>query len=711
MDQNVKGRPAPEDGYHLWLRYKPVTNASRLTEYRTALTQIVFEAVSPTLRAAQEELSLALEGLLGIPVPLVEQVVQPGTLVAGTRPSSHVIAELSLELTQAGDEGFVIVRTRVHEQDCIVIAANTDIGVLYGVFFFLRHLQTHKPLDDLSITSAPKIKHRMLNHWDNLDRTVERGYAGFSLWDWHKLPDYVCPQYKDYARANASVGINGTVLTNVNANALILTRPYLIKVAALAGVFRPYGIRVYLTARFSAPIEIGGLKTADPLEPDVIAWWQAKAGEIYDLIPDFGGFLVKANSEGQPGPHDYGRSHAEGANVLAHALAPKGGVVIWRAFVYDENVPDDRAKQAYNDLVPQDGTFRDNAFLQVKNGPIDFQPREPYHPLFGAMPQTPLVLEVQITQEYLGCATHLVYLAPLFKETLDADTYCYGPGSLVAGVIDGSLDGHAVSGMAGVSNIGSERNWCGHPFAAANWFAFGRLAWDHRATSEDIADDWLRMTFTNDERFVGPARAMMIESREAVVNYMTPLGLHHIMARGHHYGPGPWVEGGRPDWTSTYYHRADSEGIGFDRTPGGSDAVSHYFSPYREQLSSLDTCPEELLLWFHHVPWQHSMKSGRALWDELCYRYNSGVESVRQMLHTWDSLAEFVDAARFEHVRALLVIQEKEARWWRDACLLYFQTFSRLPIPAEYEQPAESLDYYRNLTHYYVPGIPERRFR
>jgi alpha-glucuronidase len=298
----------------------------------------------------------------------------------------------------------------------------------------------------------------------------------------------------------------------------------------------------------------------------------------------------------------------------------------------------------------------------------------------------------------------------LFKETLDADTYCDGPGSLVASVVDGSLDKHAESGMAGVSNIGSERNWCGHPFAAANWFAFGRLAWDHRLTSEEIADDWLRMTFTNEEHFVEPTKAMMIESREAVVNYMTPLGLHHIMARNHHYGPGPWVEGGRADWTSIYYHRADSVGVGFDRTPTGSDAASQYFSPYREQISNLDTCPKELLLWFHHVPWQHAMKSGRTLWDELCCKYNSGVESVRHMQRTWDSLAEYVDGARFAHVRELLKIQEKEARWWRDACLLYFQTFSRLPIPAEYEQPTESLDYYVNLAYYYVPGIPERRF-
>ncbi|MBN1284521.1 MAG: alpha-glucuronidase [Anaerolineae bacterium] len=708
----AKERPVSEDGYRLWLRYEPVAHPPTRAAYRAALTQAVVEAPSPTLLAAREEIGLALAGLLGTPVPMVEQVTQAGALVAGTPQSSRAIAKLDLRagLEPAGAEGFVITRARIADKNGIAIAANTDTGVLYGVFHFLRRLQTYKPLDDLHIVSAPKIKRRMLNHWDNLDRTVERGYAGFSLWDWHKLPDYISPRYKDYARANASVGINGTVLTNVNAGALILTNQYLVKVAALADVFRPYGIRVYLTARFTAPIEAGGLETADPLDPGVVAWWEAKADEIYALIPDFGGFVVKANSEGQPGPHDYGRSHADGANLLAGALAPKGGVVCWRAFVYDEKNLDDRAKQAYTELAPQDGAFRDNVFLQIKNGPIDFQPREPHHPLLGAMPKTPLMLEVQITQEYLGHATHLVYLAPLFKETLDADTYCCGPGSPVARVVDGSLDGHAMSGMVGVANTGSERNWCGHPFAAANWFAFGRLAWDHRATSEGIAEEWLRMTFGNDERFVGPAAALMLDSREAAVNYMTPLGLHHIMARDHHYGPGPWVAGGRADWTSLYYHRADAAGVGFDRTPSGSDAAGQYFSPYREQVSDLAACPEEVLLWFHHVSWRHTMKSGRTLWDELCFKYNHGVASVRQMQQAWDALAGFVDAARFEHVKALLKIQAKEAAWWRDACLLYFQTFSGLPIPPEYEPPAASLEYYMNLAHYYVPGIRERRF-
>lgn len=701
-----------EDGYELWLRYRPIRHTSTLAAYRAAVTHLVMNVSSPTLQAAQEELARALAGLLGDVVPLAGRSAQSGSLVVGTPQSLREIAALDLHeaLEQVGSEGFVILRDAIDDKDCIVITANTDVGVLYGVFHFLRHLQTHKPLDALRIISAPKIQYRLLNHWDNLDRTVERGYAGFSLWDWHKLPDYVSPQYKDYARANASIGINGTVLTNVNANALILTPPYLAKVAALADVFRPYGIRVFLTARFSAPMEIGGLGTADPQDAGVQAFWKTKAEQIYELIPDFGGFVVKANSEGQPGPHDYGRSHADGANMLADALAPWGGVVCWRAFVYDDQNPDDRHKQAYAELVPLDGTFRENVLLQVKNGPIDFQPREPHHPLFGAMPRTPLMLEVQITQEYLGCGTHLVYLAPLYKETLDADTYCGGPGSLVAHVVDGSLNGHRRSGMAGVSNIGSDRNWCGHPFAAANWFAFGRLAWDHRLSSENIADDWLRMTFSNDPRFVEAAKKMMIDSREAVVRYMMPLGLHHLFAWDHHYGPGPWVDQGRADWTSVYYHRADHEGIGFDRSPTGSNAVSQYHSPYREQVANLETCPEELLLWFHHVPWSYTMKSGRTLWDELCDQYSRGVQDVRQMQQTWDSLAEFVDPARFEHVRALLKIQEKEARWWRDACLLYFQTFSRMPIPAEYEQPAESLNYYMNLTHYYVPGIRERRF-
>ncbi|HMD81935.1 MAG TPA: alpha-glucuronidase, partial [Anaerolineales bacterium] len=373
----------------------------------------------------------------------------------------------------------------VKNKQCTIIAGNNDVGVLYGTFHLIRLLQTNEHITSLAIQSAPRIKYRILNHWDNLDRTVERGYAGFSLWDWHKLPDYIDPRYYDYARANASIGINGSVVTNVNANAQALTPLYLAKVAALADIFRPYGIRIYLTARFSAPVEIGGLKTADPLDAEVQEWWKKKIEEIYTYVPDFGGFVVKANSEGQPGPQNYQRSHADGANMLAQALAPYRGIVMWRAFVYDNNVPEDRAKQAYNEFKPLDGKFLTNVLVQVKNGPVDFQPREPFHPLFGAMPSTPLMMEFQITQEYLGYATHLVYLATLFKECLDSDTYSKGKGSFVSKVIDGSLENHKISGMAGVANIGNDRNWCGHPIAQSNWYSFARLAWDPDLSAEE----------------------------------------------------------------------------------------------------------------------------------------------------------------------------------------------------------------------------------
>jgi alpha-glucuronidase len=546
----------------------------------------------------------------------------------------------------------------------------------------------------------------VLNHWDNLDRTVERGYAGFSLWDWHKLPDYLDPRYTDYARANASLGINGTVITSVNANATSLTGEWLRKAKALADVFRPYGIRVYLTARFSAPIEIGGLKTADPLDPAVREWWAGKVGEIYALIPDFGGFLVKANSEGQPGPQDYKRSHADGANLLADALAPHGGVVMWRAFVYSSEVPDDRHKQAYNEFQPLDGKFRDNVMVQVKNGAIDFQPREPFHPLFGAMPKTPLMLELQITKEYLGFATHLVFLGPLFEETLRADTHARGEGSTVARVVDGSLHGYRHTGMAGVANVGTDRNWCGSVFDCANWYAFGRLAWNPSLDSRTIAGEWLRSTFGNDPGFVETVTGLMLASREAPVDYMTPLGLHHLMARDHHYGPGPWVSGGpRADWTSLYYHRADAEGVGFDRTASGSNAVAQYFPPVAARFGSRERVPDELLLWFHRVGWRERLRSGRTLWEELLVRYQRGVDTVRRMQATWASLARHVDAQRHQEVTAFLRIQEQEARWWRDACVLYFQTFSRLPVPAGYEKPEHDLDYYVKLQKKYVPGI------
>jgi len=697
-----------EDGYDLWLRYRPISDQARLASYRAAITEVVFATASPTMEAARDELRRGLRGLLDRDVPLSREVTRDGALVVGVPETSPVVdsPQVRQELLKVGDEGFAIRSLPVDGRRATVIASTSDVGVLHGVFGFLRLLQTGQGIGELALVETPAVQLRLLNHWDNLDRTVERGYAGFSLWDWHKLPDYLDPRYTDYARANASLGINGTVLTNVNANATALTPEYVRKAAALADVFRPWGIRVFLTARFSAPMEIGGLETADPLAPGVAAWWRTKGDEIYRAIPDFGGFLVKANSEGQPGPQDYGRTHAEGANVLADAVAPHGGVVMWRAFVYSNEEPEDRAKQAYNEFTPLDGAFRPNVLVQVKNGPIDFQPREPFHPLFGAMPKTPLMMEVQITQEYLGLATHLAFLAPLWEEVLRSDTYARGPGSPVSRVVDGTLHGYPRTGMAGVANTGTDRNWCGSVMACANWYAFGRLAWDPDLDSATIADEWLRMTFTVDPVFVERVREMMLASREAAVDYRTPLGLHHLMARGHHYGPGPWVSGGpRADWTSVYYHRADPEGIGFDRTASGSNAVAQYFPPLPERWGRLETVPEKYMLWFHHVPWDHRMASGRALWEELLYRYQRGVDTVREMQRTWSSVEGLIDPERHGQVSAFLAIQEREARWWRDASILYFQTFSGRPLPDGYEEPEHTLEHYMAVEKRFVPGI------
>jgi alpha-glucuronidase len=695
-----------ENGYDLWLRYKPV-NRSIAPHYKKAIQALVMPGTSETMLAAKAELLSATNGLLQVSLPLTTTIKSNGTILAVTSDSSPVIKALNIQsqLSQIGNEGFLILSRTINGKQCIVITANTDIGILYGTFHFLRLIQTEKPLTALNIISTPSLALRLLNHWDNLDRTVERGYAGFSLWNWHTLPGLIDKRYIDYARANASVGINGTVLTNVNANATILTAPYLVKVAALANTFRPYGIKVYLTARFSAPIEIGGLKTADPLDESVQNWWKQKAKEIYSYIPDFGGFLVKANSEGQPGPQDYGRTHAEGANMLADAVSPFNGIVIWRAFVYAAENPVDRHKQAYDDFAPLDGKFRDNVMVQVKNGAIDFMPREPFHPLFGAMPKTPLMMEFQVTQEYLGQATNLVYLAPLFKEVLNSDTYSNGKGSTVAKVIDGSLNDHRLNGMAGVSNIGNDINWCGHPFAQANWYALGRLNWNYDLSSESIADEWLRMTFSNNAPFITPAKQMMMQSRETMVQYANPLGLHHIMGTGHHYGPAPWVSNlSRPEWNPVYYHKADSAGIGFDRTQTGSNAIAQYFPEARKQWENINTCDEKYLLWFHHVPWNFKTKSGRILWDELCFQYYTGTEKVNQMQKTWEGLERFIDKDRFEHVKQLLGIQYDEAVWWRNACLLYFQTFSKMPIPSHYEKPDKTLEYYKNLRFPFAPG-------
>lgn len=679
-----------ETGYDLWLRYQKIDNQSLLKQYNSQINSIYIASTSPTAQVIQKEISTACFGLFS-------------KKIVFTNNNANIIFKRNSN-TVLGEEGYSIKTSTNKKQ--ILIEAQTDIGLLYGCYHFIKLLQTHQSIQNLNIVEVPKVKLRILNHWDNLNRTVERGYAGFSIWNWHTLPHVIEQRYIDYARANASIGINGVVLNNVNANATILSTEYLEKVQALANTFKPYGIKVYLTARFSAPIEIGKLKTADPLDANVQTWWNNKTKEIYNYIPNFGGFLVKANSEGQPGPQDYKRTHADGANMLAKALAPHNGIVMWRAFVYSHENADDRHKQAYADFKPLDGKFDANVIVQVKNGAIDFMPREPFHPLFGAMPKTPLMMEFQITQEYLGQATNLVYLAPLYKEVLEADTYCNGKGSTVAKVIDGSMNHHTINGIAGVANIGNDINWCGHPFAQANWYAFGKLSWNYELTSQAIAEEWIRMTYSNNPSFIKPVLTLMLQSRETYVQFTQPLGLHHIMGTSHHYGPAPWVSHlSRPEWNPVYYHKADSIGLGFDRTTTGSNAISQYFTNAAKKWQNIDSCPPEYLLWFHHVPWNYQLASGRNLWNELCYQYYNGTNKVKEMIAQWQSIKPYIDEERFIQVHQLLNVQYKEAIWWRNACLLYFQTFSKMPIPAEYEQPDKLLEYYKKLEFPFAPGI------
>ena len=562
--------------------------------------------------------------------------------------------------------------------DSSIIASNS-IGILYGAYDLLR-LQETGNLSHLSKTEKPAVNLRILNHWDNLDGSIERGYAGKSIWKWDEIILDKAGEFKNiskdlrnrlitYARSNASIGINGAVLNNVNASPQMMTSEYLHKVKVIADIFRPYGIRVYLSINFASPMALGYTKTADPLDMKVQLWWKKKAKEIYASIPDFGGFLVKANSEGQPGPGDYHRSHADGANMLADALKPFGGIVMWRSFVYGANHKgEDRVKQAVSEFKYQDGKFRDNVILQSKNGPLDFQPREPYAPIFDNIHQTPQIAELQITQEYLGQSKHLVYLAPMWKEFFRF----VSPDKL--------------KGIAGVSNIGDNANWCGHPFSQANWYAFGRLAWNPSISSEEIAHEWLIQTYEcKDERFTKPVEMMMLTSREACVNYMMPLGLHHIFKFDHHYGPEP--DGFKAEypleWCPVYYHQADSNGIGFNRSSDGTDAVGQYPEPYRSLYDNLATCPEEYLLWFHHVPWNYRMKSGSTLWEELCMRYNMGVSMVETYRDYWHtSTKEYMKdhITEWEMTDSLLNVQLASAKEWRDVCLKYFQTFSKMNI-------------------------------
>ncbi|HSC67388.1 MAG TPA: alpha-glucuronidase family glycosyl hydrolase [Cellvibrio sp.] len=702
-----------EDGYEMWLRYQPVAEQKLRKDYQKQLTQIMVEGDSPTLTAAVTELQRGVSGLLAKPVAVskdgavTKNALIKHSLVIGTPANSPLIASLNLgeRLAAVGNEGYLLEKTRINKRDVLVIAANSDVGVLYGSFHLLRLIQTQQPLDKLSIASAPKLQHRVVNHWDNVNRLVERGYAGLSLWDWGTLPDLKSQRYSDYARINASLGINGTVINNVNADPRLLSDQFLQKIAALADVFRPYGIKVYLSINYNSPRAFGDLDSADPLDPRVAKWWQERTKKVYEYIPDFGGYLVKANSEGQPGPQDYGRNHADGANMLAAALKPYGGVVFWRAFVYHPDIGD-RFRGSYDEFKPLDGKFTDNVILQVKNGPIDFQPREPFSPLFAAMQNTNMMMEFQVTQEYFGFATHLAYQGPLFEEALRTETYAKGEGSSIGNILEGKVFNNTKhTGMAAVINPGTDRNWTGHPFVQSSWYAFGRMAWDHTISAESAAEEWLRMTFSNDEKFIAPVKQMMLTSREAGVNYRSPLGLTHLYSQGDHYGPAPWTDNlERADWTAIYYHRAAKDGIGFDRTKTGSNAIAQYPAPLAQQYGDLNAVPEDLLLWFHHVGWDHKMKSGRSLWEELVDKYYTGVEQVRSMQREWNQLKGFIDAERFAQVKALLQVQERDAVIWRDSCILYFQTFSGKPIPAKYEKPKHDLEYYKTLARTrYVP--------
>lgn len=667
----LPGAVRAEDGYALWLRYAPLEGE--------ALERL--RAFDPAITAAGEGATLALAS---------QELARGLTSLTGGMPQGGG-GEIALNCRGEGGDGSFTIETRGRS---IRISGPGELSCLYGAYALLRELSLGVDPAAINLSEAPGMPLRLLNHWDNPDGHVERGYAGRSIFDWWRLPEHLDQQMIDYARANASIGINGSVVNNVNASPLFLTPRYLPKLKRLADAWRPYGIRLYISARFSAPRDVGGLETADPLDPAVQAWWQAKADEIYAEIPDFGGFLVKANSEGQPGPQDYGRTHADGANMLGRAIGERG-VVIWRAFVYSELDATDRAKQAYAEFVPLDGQFDDNVIVQVKNGPIDFQPREPFHPLFGAMPNTKLMLEAQITKEYLGFSTHLSFLAPMWEEVLQADT---GRGGTVAEII-------APVGMAGVANTGSDRNWSGSHFDQANWYAFGRLAWNPGLPSEQIAREWAAQTFSRDERFLAAVVPMMLGSRQATVDYMNPLGLAHLFDTGHHYGPAPWVcDLARPEWNPCYYHKADAEGIGFDRTRSGSNALEQYAPSIAAQWSDPRTIDPDYLLWFHHVPWDFPMPSGRPLWDELVARYDRGVAAVDEMARTWAAQERFVDAERFRDVSEYLRIHRQEAQWWRDASIAYWRSLNGLDMPAGAAEPEHTLEHYRSLTFPEAPG-------
>lgn len=659
-----------ESGYDLWLRYQGGQKAT--------VTLAKGLRSTPTLDIARNELTQYWQGS----------------------------ETLTLERTPAGtkEEAYTLLRKDGH----ISLSSASDAGLLYAAYHLLR-LQQTDALQTLSegkaLSLSPDNDVRILNHWDNPDGTVERGYAGKSLWKWEVIPAKkkagkevawnqsasLRDRIRQYARANASLGINATVLNNVNAKPLMLTLDMMGKAASIADVVRPYGMRVYLAVNFGSPKAIGGLSTADPLDPAVIRWWKDKVDTLYSLIPDFGGFLVKANSEGEPGPMDYGRTHVDGANMLADALAPHGGIVMWRAFVYAPGSKD-RASQAWEEFMPLDGKFRSNVTIQIKNGPIDFQPREAISPLLLSMRHTRVMPEFQITQEYTGHSIHTCFLAPMWKEFFHFRQMAFVPAQ----------DKQDTRLLAGVANIGDDLNWCGNDLAQANWYAFGRLAWDESLSSEQIAREFLMQTFTSDTRFLDPMTALLLHSRETVTRYMMPLGLHHIFAGGHHYGPEPWYapQGAREDWLPRYYHRADKQGIGFDRSRRGSGNTQQYPEPFRSLYDNLNTCPENLLLWFHHVSWDHLMSDGHTLWQSLCYHYEQGARDAEQFVKVWKDMQPYLDAERYEAMLWRFERQARDAWWWHDACILYFQQFAQRPVPADITPARFRLE---DLMKYHLP--------
>jgi alpha-glucuronidase len=674
---------------------------------RTPLAIILFSLFSTQLTA---------QG--GHELWLRNKSAEPVTVVSSGRSAMFSIAEKELKQGWHGKPGASVtlsivsdntIKTDGFKLGSASVQAKNDAGILYGVYELLRRQQTGQAITEQVINPSYEI--RILNHWDNLNSSMEHGFGGPSIF-WKRdnnsmISDSNRLIWREYARANASIGINGSVINNVNANPLLLTPEYLVRVKAIADELRPYGVKTYIAINFASPKTLGKLGSTDPLADSVINWWKTKVKEIYSYVPDLGGFVVKANSEGQPGPQDYGRTHADGANMLADAVKPYGGIVMWRAFVYKPDEPD-RAKQAYNEFVPLDGKFRDNVIIQVKNGPVDFQPREPFSPLFGALKQTPVMPEFQITQEYLGQSIHLVFLSTMWEECLQSDTYQAGKGSTVARVTDGSVYQQKHSAIAGVANTGLDTNWCGHDFAQANWYAFGRLAWNNKLKSEQIADEWIKLTFspaivektsttamTNwNTNFLVPVKQMMLESREAAVNYMMPLGLHHLFSANDHYGPGAWWAPARTrsDWTPPYYHKAAIDGVGFNRSKTGTNAVSQYHEPLASMFNDPKTCPENIILWFHHLPWDYKMKNGHTLWQEICYHYDKGVQQVRGFQKTWDRMQPYVDSIRFNAVQRKLRSQLINAILWKDGITQYFQQFSKQPIPYDLERPVNNLD-------------------